>query len=117
MQTSTLISTLTDEVSGATFLRPCTGASCRMPFGFRLGRDPYAVAPAVALTAVTISSVVTSGCETMEAWEATTSSIDFHAGGPDGALSAAALHGRWVAAMTPAVSGSTSPAKTAGNAS
>jgi hypothetical protein len=43
--------------------------------------------------------------------------IDFHAGGPDGALSAAALHGRWVAVMTRAASGSTSPAKTAGNAS
>jgi hypothetical protein len=47
----------------------------RMPFGFGLGRDPYAVAPAVALPAVTISSVATSGCETMEAWEAGTSSI------------------------------------------
>jgi hypothetical protein len=43
--------------------------------------------------------------------------IDFHAGGPDGALSAAALHERWVAAMTRVVLGSTSPAKTAGNAS
>ena len=100
-----------------------------MPFRFRLGRDPYAVAPTVALAAVTISFVKTSGCETMEAWEAETTSIvavarsamkrcvaggialssaptryhegiDFHAGGPDGALSAAALHGRWVAAMT-----------------
>ena len=31
---------------------------------------PYAVAPAVALTAVMISFVATSGCETIEAWEA-----------------------------------------------
>jgi hypothetical protein len=71
VQTSTLISTL----SGATFLRPCTGRLRRMPFGFRLGRDPYAVASTVALTAVTIRFVATSGCETMEAWEAATSSI------------------------------------------
>jgi hypothetical protein len=43
--------------------------------------------------------------------------IDSHADGAEAALSAAALHGRWVAAMTRAVLGSTSPAKTAGNAS
>ena len=46
-----------------------------MPALYALVRDPYAVAPAVALTAVMISFVATSGCETIEAWEAETSSI------------------------------------------
>jgi hypothetical protein len=75
VQTSTLISTLTDEGSGATFLRPCTERLRRMPFGFRLGRDPHAAAPTVALSAVTIRFVATSGRETMEGREAATSSI------------------------------------------
>src|SRR5215208_7437559 len=95
--------------------RLCTGRPRRMLFRFRLGPNPYAGAPTVALTAVMISFVATSGCETMEACEAETSSIvdfarsamkrcvaggialscvpsryqkgiDFHAGGPDGAL-------------------------------
>ena len=49
---------------------------------FRLGRDPCAVVPTGALAAVTISFVKMSGCETMEAWEAGTSSIvDVAAGG------------------------------------
>jgi hypothetical protein len=49
---------------------------------FRLGRDPYAVVPSGASAAVTISFVKMSGCETMEAREARTSSIvDVAAGG------------------------------------
>lgn len=42
---------------------------------FRLRRDPCAVAPTVALTAVTIRFVAACGCEAMEAWESGTSSI------------------------------------------
>jgi hypothetical protein len=51
--------------------RPVPGRLRRRPFGFRLRRDPYAVAP----TALTIRFVAACGCEAMEAWEAGTSSI------------------------------------------
>ena len=42
---------------------------------------------------------------------------DRHPGGPEGVAAPAPLHGRWVAAITPAVSGSTSAANASGNAS
>jgi hypothetical protein len=94
-----------------------------------------------------MSWVAASGCDTNETWEAATSTIVafarsamnrwsaggialsavpskyqhgnlFHAGGPDGAAAnAAAAYGRWVAAITAAVAGSTSAAKVSRNAS
>src|SRR6266540_5305424 len=95
-------------------------------------------AAAVASTAWRMSWVAASGCDTNETWEAATSTIVafarsamnrwsaggialswvpsmyqhgsvFHAGGPDGAAAnAAAAYGRCAAAITAAVSGSTS---------
>ena len=100
----------------------------------------------VSSTALRISCVTLSGCDTMDAWEAATSSIrafprsamnrcpaggiarssvpsryhegmDRHPGGPEGVAAAAPLQGRWVAAITAAVSASTSAANASGNRS
>src|SRR5215217_7575613 len=101
----------------------------------------------VASTAWRMSWVAASGWDTNETCEAATSTIValarsamnrwsaggialswvpsryqhgsvFHAGGPDGAAAnAAAAYGRWVAAITAAVAGSTSAAKASRNAS
>src|SRR4029453_11310206 len=89
---------------------------------------------------------LTAGCDTMDACDAATSSIcafprsamkrcpaggmarssvpsryhdgmDPHPGGPEGVAAAAPLQGRWVAAITAAVSGSTSAANVSGNSS
>ena len=94
-----------------------------------------------------MSCVAASGWDTIEAWEAGTSTMvafarsamnrcsaggialsslpsryqhgipTFQAGGPDGAPNAAPLHGRWVAAMTSDVARSTSAANAAWKAS
>src|SRR5215207_375067 len=100
----------------------------------------------VASTALRISRVTASGCDTMDACDAVTSSIrafprsaihrwpaggmarssvpsryhggmDRHPGCPEGGAAAAPLQGRWVAAITAAVSGATSAANVSGNSS
>jgi hypothetical protein len=101
--------------------------------------DRHARLRLVSSTALKISRVTASGCDTMDACEAVASSIrafprsamnrcpaggmawssvptkyqegmDRHPGGPEGVAAPAALRGRWVAAITAAVSGSTSGA-------
>src|SRR3954453_14169424 len=112
----------------------------------RGGTEPQAILAVVAPTAWRMSRVPASGCDTIEAWEADTSWIlafarsamnrwsaagialssvqsryqdgrVFQAGGPDGSLNAAPVHGRCAAAMTSDVPRSTSAAKAAWNCS